>query len=393
MDAGNPLQSLEQTQNPLRVEHHFDPFEPGLLQRLPEPPHKVALLRASRIGDFINATPAFRALRSALPDARIDVITLPMLQDLAERCPSINRCLPFPGYPGLADQLFDPAKALYFFARMQAEHYDLAIQMQGSGVYTNPFTLMLGARFNAGYIRPDDPPGRLDAALPIPTTGYEVDRVLAMTTFLGIEPGDRRPELALKPEDMRAAQRLLDGAPAPWIGIHPAARDRTRRWPLRRFSLAVRSLQRKFGGTVVVLGEERDRASSAAALEDAGVTFLNLAGRTSLAALCGVIRHLDLLVTNDTGPAHIGYALETPTVVIFGGGDPLRNGPLNAGPVRVLAHPIPCRPCDIPECPIGYVCLETISADQVVSAAEEMLAAFYAHSYPGLGSSPTTYGL
>ena len=44
-------------------------FLPNLLSRLPELPRKVAILRASRIGDFICATPAFRALRMALPQA------------------------------------------------------------------------------------------------------------------------------------------------------------------------------------------------------------------------------------------------------------------------------------------------------------------------------------
>ncbi len=374
MAASNPLHWLEPTQNPIRVLRRFDPFSPGLLRRLPEPPRKVVVLRASRVGDFINATPAFRALRRALPDARIDVITLPMLKDLAERCPSIDRYVPFPGYPGLADQLFDSRAALAFFQEMQAEQYDLAIQMQGSGVYTNPFMLMVGARFTAGYVRPEDPPGRLDAALPIPSVGFEVDRVLAMTTFLGAPPAGREPELALKPADGEAALRLLEGSPRPWIGIHPAARDRTRRWPLERFARAARGLQQRFGGTIVVLGEERDRQPAAEALQAERVAFLNLAGRTRLAELCGVIDRLDLLLTNDTGPAHIGYVLLAPTITIFGGGDPNRNGPLNDGPARILAHQVACRPCEAPECPIGYVCLENITLEQVIAAAEEMMA-------------------
>ncbi len=373
MIGRNPLQQVEHTQNPLSILHRFDPFTPGLLQRLPEPPRKVVVLRASRIGDFINATPAFRALRKALPNARIDVITLPMLKDLVERCHSIDYYVPFPGYPGLADQLFDPREALAFFEEMQAEQYDLAIQMQGSGVYANPFTLMLGARYTAGYVRPDDPPGRLDAALPIPLEGFEVDRVLAMTTFLGAPPAGRQPELTLKPGDTRSAQRLLDAAPAPWIGIHPAARDRTRRWPIERFAEAAREIQRKFGGMVIVLGEERDRRPAAEALEAEGVAFLNLAGRTRIAELCGVIHHLDLLLANDSGPAHIGYVLHVPTIAIFGGGDPHRNGPLNGGSARVIAYPISCRPCEAPECPIGYSCLKHITVEEVVAAAEEIM--------------------
>ena len=56
-----------------------DPFTPGLLERLPRPVRKVALVRASRIGDFICATPAIRALHTALPGAEFVFIGLPFL--------------------------------------------------------------------------------------------------------------------------------------------------------------------------------------------------------------------------------------------------------------------------------------------------------------------------
>ena len=63
---------------------------PGLLHRLPEPPRRVALLRASRLGDFICAIPAFRALRAALPGARVTLITVPLLRGFAERLPHFD---------------------------------------------------------------------------------------------------------------------------------------------------------------------------------------------------------------------------------------------------------------------------------------------------------------
>jgi ADP-heptose:LPS heptosyltransferase len=149
------------------------------LELLPEPPRKVAFLRASRIGDFICATPAFRALRAALPEAEITIVTLPILKDLALRSLYLDRFAAFPGFPGIAEQFFEARTATRFIVRMQAEQFDLAIQMQGSGVYSNPFTLLLGAKKTAGFIREGDSPGLLDAALPLPVEGLEIDQVLA----------------------------------------------------------------------------------------------------------------------------------------------------------------------------------------------------------------------
>src|SRR5437763_6130197 len=150
-----------------------DPFAPRLLSRLPEPPRKVGLLRASRIGAFLCAVPAVRALRAALPDAEITMVTLPLLRDLVARSPYLDRFVAFPGFPGIAEQLFDARRATAFFQEMQAEQFVLAVQMQGSGVYSNPFTLMLGARMAAGFVRPGEPPGRLDAGLPLPERDHE----------------------------------------------------------------------------------------------------------------------------------------------------------------------------------------------------------------------------
>ena len=82
-------------------------------------------------------------LAQALPGAEFIFIGLPFLRDLVARSPHLARFVEFPGYPGMADQFFEPRRALSFFAAMQAEQFDLALQMNGSGVYSNPFTLML----------------------------------------------------------------------------------------------------------------------------------------------------------------------------------------------------------------------------------------------------------
>jgi ADP-heptose:LPS heptosyltransferase len=350
-----------------------NPFTSGLLSRLAEPPRKIALLRASRIGDFLCATPAYRALRMALPEAEITMITLPMLQDLVLRSPHLDRFVAFPGYPGIAEQFFDARRTIHFFQEMQEEHFDLAIQMQGTGVNSNTFMLLLGSQATAGFIRPEDSAGRLDAALRYPQQVHEIEAVLALTTFLGVPAQGKDTEFPLWSSDHKVAAALLEQVESPLIGLHPTARDATRRWALDRFGEVGNELHRRYGGTVVILGEEEDVVIGNALSKRVGEPCLNLMGKTSLAILGAVIEQLSLLVTNDTGPAHIAYALGTPTMTIFGASTPQRYGPLQEGPFHVLAHPVHCRPCGLARCPIGYTCLEGVTVTQVIEAAEQTI--------------------
>jgi len=140
-----------------------------------------------------------------------------------------------------------------------------------------------------------------------------------------------------------------------------SARDATRRWSLARFAAVGRELLLRKGGTVVLLGEAGEWPEIDGVAREIGQACLNLAGKTSLPVLGGVIARLSVLVTNDSGPAHIAYALGTPTATIFGGGNPEANGPPLNARHRVLAYEVPCRPCGLATCPIGYRCLEGVT--------------------------------
>jgi ADP-heptose:LPS heptosyltransferase len=289
------------------------------------------------------------------------------------RSHSLDRFIEFPGFPGMAEQFFDARRALTFFGQMQAEHFDLAVQMNGSGVNSNPFTLLLGARVTAGYVRPGDPAGRLDAAFPMPGQGHEIQRALDLVTFLGAPARETATEFPLLRQDHAAAESILAHVEPPLIGLHPAAREATKRWAPERFVETGRLLQEHYGGTVILIGGPAERDLAEHVAHDLAAPHLNLAGQTSLGVLGAVIARLSVLITNDSGPAHIAYALGTPTVTIFGGTDPARWGPPSAPPFRTIANRISCWPCDYWECPVGYQCLHGITVDQVVSEAEQII--------------------
>jgi ADP-heptose:LPS heptosyltransferase len=271
-----------------------------------------------------------------LPGAEFTLIGLPFARDLVERSRRLNRFEPFPGFPGIAEQWFDARAATGFLTRMQAERFDLALQMHGSGLHSNPFALLLGARATAGFIRPGADPGRLDAAFPFPATLHERRRALAFATFLGAPADGEAMEFPLFDADHVAADRLLAGLAPPLAGLHPFAREAAKCWRVDCFRDAARRLRNEFGGSVVILGGRDDRAAGDRLAAAIGPPVRNLAGATSLGGLGAIVARLAILIGNDSGPAHIASALGTPSVVLFGPTDPAEWGPPVDGPHRVV---------------------------------------------------------
>lgn len=285
---------------------------------------KIALLCPSRIGDFICATPAFRALKNAWPPASVTLAGLPFVHELVRRSPHLDRFEAFPGYPGIAEQFFAPDRALEFFQRMQAERFNLVIQIHGSGVYSNPVALMMGGARTAGFVRPGDGRGCLDWAMPFPERLHATERALALVEAIGVRPCGSHTEFALWPEDHARAAELLAPLDAPLAGLHIGSREPQKCWPAEKYFEIARRLEDRY--TVVFIGGPEESAESAR-LAGALSRAVSFAGSVSLPVMGAIIDRLAFLVTNDSAPAHISYALRRPTVTLFGTTDPAVWGP------------------------------------------------------------------
>jgi len=297
---------------------------------LDRPPAQIAVVRALFLGDMICATPALRALRHRFPDAEITLIGLPWAQDLAERLPYVDRLEEFLGYPGIVEVPYQAWRTEQFLARARATRYDLALQMHGSGQVSNGFVAALGADATLGCrLGVDD---RLTASLPWVEEEHETQRWLRLVAALGAESLDDRPDFPITADEQRRAAELLRGVPpgaGPVIGIHPGAKDATRRWPTERFAALADALAARFGARLVLTGNAGEREITDAIAHATRAPALNLAGGTDLGTFAAVIARLDLLVTNDTGASHLAAATGTHSVVLFGPTRPERWAPLD----------------------------------------------------------------
>jgi ADP-heptose:LPS heptosyltransferase len=337
---------------------------------------KIAILRALYLGDMLLAIPALRAIRSGYPGAEITLISLPWAEALAARLGGyVDRFLPFPGYPGLEEQLYEKERAEAFIAEQRAYRYDLVIQMHGKGGTSNPFALALGGGATAGYYEGEPPPG-LSVGAPYPDHLPEVLRNLRLARLVGCPETDPALEFPLTVADRREAVTLLAGlrpGGRPLIALHPGSKRPTRRWPPARFAAAADLLVAHLGARIILTGALDERALAAEVERRMETEALNLAGRTTLGGLAAVMQAADLVIANDTGPAHLAEAVGTPLITIFGPGDHLRWAPLDARRFPTIRHPVPCSPCEFWDCPIDHRCLTGIEPAEVVAVAEQLL--------------------
>ena len=98
-----------------------------------------------------------------------------------------------------------------------------------------------------------------------------------------------------------------------------------------------------------------------------------LSGKTSLGELKAVIQRCRLFLTNDTGPMHIANALGTPVVAVFGPTNHTTTSPYGEDHILVRTS-VDCSPCMLRECPIDHKCMTGVTVEQVVRAAEQVLA-------------------
>ena len=182
-----------------------------LIHQTPRAPERIAVLRALQLGDLLCAVPAFRALRRAFPSAQVALIGLPWAEELLRRYPAyLDELIVFPGFPGVPEQELRPELLGGFFDAVQARDFDLAIQLHGSGITTNAFVALLGARRTLGFALPQLAPP-LDQTIPYPDHLPEVERHLALLRAGGIPADDPHLEFPLTDADRSAAARLVDG--------------------------------------------------------------------------------------------------------------------------------------------------------------------------------------
>lgn len=342
----------------------------------------VLCIRLDTLGDVLMTTPALRALKEGRPDRRLTLLTSNAGAGAGRLVPELDDVLVYDA-PWLKASPARPTSAadLALLDDLRARRFDAAviftvysqnplpaallayladIPLRLAHCRENPYHLL------TDWVKEPEPEGGIR---------HEVRRQLDLVAALGLRPGSERMSLRPCPGDHLLADaelRRLDLGHRPWVALHGGATASSRRYPPESFARVARALVRDHGLDVVFTGSADEAPLVEQIRSLAGVPTHALVGRLTLGALAAVLARAALLISNNTGPAHVAAAMGTPVVSLYALTNP-QHTPWGVD-TRILSRAVPCAYCYRSLCPEGHhLCLRGIPPEAVVTAALDLL--------------------
>jgi heptosyltransferase-2 len=313
-------------------------------------------------------------LRRVCADAHITLATRSWAHGIFEDADFINEVLPF----DKEDSVFNQAK------NWRNKKFDLAILFPNSFESALVATLA-GVKKRIGYAT-DGRGWLLSQRIAVPewkNTRHEIYYYLNIVRELENNINTNRSfsennldfKLSVSEERRAAALEILikNGVDSSKkiVALCPGSTNsRAKRWHAESYAKLNDKLQNGTNLNVVLIGSRDEFEVSEEVVEKSQLKPIVLTGKTSLSEVTSILSVCDLLISNDTGPAHIATAVGTKTAVIFGPTNPLTTHPVNADIIR---KPVACSPCMLRDCPIDHRCMTEISVEEVFDNAIKLL--------------------
>lgn len=343
---------------------------------------RLLCVRLDSLGEVLMCTPALRALRESMPSRHITLLTSPGGAALQPFIPEIDDAIAYEAPWSKSSQAHRAQTDLAFAAALAEHGFDGAVIFTSYSQSPLPAALLChlaNIPLRLAHCR-ENPYLLLTDWLPDPEPDrvirHEVRRQLDLAAHIGGAPSSTRMSFTVRPADddaIRGRLRVLGIGPGQqWIALHPGASAASRRYPPTHWMKVIRQLHGRVACPLVLTGSTDEQGLVDEIRAGCGVPVHSLASQLGLGELGAALKLAAVVVSNNTGPAHIAAAVGTPLVNLYAMTNPqhtpwqVRN--------RLLYHDVPCRFCLKSVCPQGHnECLEKIPPDRVVDAVCDLL--------------------
>jgi ADP-heptose:LPS heptosyltransferase len=340
------------------------------------------------MGSIIHATPMLRALKERFPQARLIFITRKNNRELFALFPVIDEVL-LVNDDSLLPFVFSNIRLL---GTLMRRHVDLFFDLELFSAYGALVSLFSLTRNRFGFLCGLETDFKtflythlmyFNFQMPIRVCYLQLARVAGVAADASSDLV--KPEI---PAFLRAAmQEKLDrilrqgeaGNGLLAVNINASDLMLERRWPLERFGEVARHFARQ-GYLILFVGSADERSYVQGLLDrlhDVSDRTANVCGSFTLSEFFALLETCDTLLTGDTGIMNFAYALQVPTVSLWGPCSPIQYHVENES-TRAIWKPVYCSPCVhrflTPPCRGNNVCMALIKAGEVIAAVEDLLA-------------------
>lgn len=323
---------------------------------------RFLILSTTGLGDTLWGTPAIRALRKTFPTSYIGILTSPIGKASLQHNPHL-------------DEVFvvkDPVLygALQLYPKLKKRQITHVLNFHISQRPILPLAAVLGAVETIGTQGMNKGLDFLLTQSLDHRQMHEIQRRLSIAAQVGAHTLDSSMELFLSEEEERIATHFLASlnisSHFPLIILHPGAKDRFKQWPVSHFIELAHLLIRNLDCRVIVTGTPSERPLVESIVSH--VKGATPATELPLLATAALIKRADLMISNDTGPMHIGFAVNTPTIGLFTATDPNRCGPYLVKNALPIVKKATCSPCLRKQCREPF-CLLQIGVREVYDSS------------------------
>ncbi|HET9870883.1 MAG TPA: glycosyltransferase family 9 protein [bacterium] len=337
-------------------------------------PGRLLLIRPRFLGDLVLATGLPRAIKDQWPGTRVSLLAESAYAEALRHHPDLDEVVEFD-----ASRKGRPLYLLDFYRGLRRRRFDVVLDLFGNP-RTAQMAFLSGAPLRVGFdlrgrrwaynrLAPPSSPPLASGRRPVTEAYLDQLRALGWKA-----QGPYRTSLTVTGEEKAHARKLLDRArlfPGAKLAVlAPGASWPAKHWPLEKFARLGAYLSAEGFRILTVFGP-KEKGMTEAFQGRMGKDWI-LIQEPSLRGLMAFIEAADLLVSNDAGPMHIGPAVGTPTLGIFGPGEPEVWFPY-AEPHRVLYAEVPCSHCGLDACPL-MACMAALTPEAAARAALEMTA-------------------
>jgi exopolysaccharide biosynthesis WecB/TagA/CpsF family protein len=350
---------------------------------------RLLVVQLADIGDLVLSTPALMALREALPEAHITLLTTPHSAPIVRDSGWVDDIITADRRLfGLGSPLKAAADFVRLLARLRRGAFDAIL-------YFHHFTTRVGALKYALLAYATTSPRRiglengkgffLTERLPDGGFGanHQAQYWLDLAVLLGADPKPRSSAVAVSQADRTWAATHLPpvGQGKPRVVIHAGSGGDSyaRRWSPEGFAAVADRLSQERGAEIVLVGGGKDDTGAVKALLH--TPAIDLSGKTTLNQLAAVLRTADCFIGADSGVMHMACAAQVPVVAIFGPSNHEAWGAWTPESPSIILRSAPeCSPCSYIDHTTGQregcaarTCMTMITANQVYTAAAKLL--------------------